>query len=556
MSRSGAYSRYAAGDSSDDSQLFCLPEYPNNLSEIEAPAPVDDPDETPIAHHHYLEEEEEKDSRRRRSNFGSQYASRTEVGESSGSSLQDRRFAGEAAMREKNDDDEEEDYDVPLELANLSDAIPTRIIENPDEARRFSHHDLEEVLSHASRARSGEDREAASRDAATAVKRRGIRIKTEVFIVSHLIFFSILGTLARLGLGSLTTYAASPVHFGDSLWPNFTGTLILGFLSEGSELLHHPRATRSIARPYPDANPAPARPDTPRHSTHASRRSESQTRDGRRGSSQNLTPTPLHIGLATGFCGSFTTFSTFMRDCFTELSGIAAPTGLAPSPGRDFMGVAAVLFVTIGSCVTGLKLGAHIAIFLRGFNRRVPRRVVRWLDYASLVLGIGAWIGAVIMAVVPPDRPGGPVSHATETWRGQVLFGLVFAPVGCLLRFVVSMRMNSLVVGFPLGTFVVNILGTLVLAVAWDLQRLPNRDISARIGRDLISCQVLQGVQDGFCGCLTTVSTWVLELSGLRRRHAYRYGLATLAVGLVIVVTIMGSLKWTIGLSQPICTKI
>lgn len=61
--------------------------------------------------------------------------------------------------------------------------------------------------------------------------------------------------------------------------------------------------------------------------------------------------------------------------------------------------------------------------------------------------------------------------------------------------------------------------GAIVLGVAWDLQRAPLE--AGQIGAGVAGCQVLQGVQDGFSGCLTTVSTWVLELSSLRRRHAY-----------------------------------
>ncbi len=163
------------------------------------------------------------------------------------------------------------------------------------------------------------------------------------------------------------------------------------------------------------------------------------------------------------------------------------------------------------------------------------------------------------MAIWPPDRPAGPVgqgntSWTQETWRGQVVFALVFAPVGCLLRFYASMHMNSIFAAFPLGTFVVNIFGTAVLGMSWDLQHSPLGSIGAGIGGGIIGCQVLQGIQDGFCGCLTTVSTWVLELSGLRRQHAYFYGIISIGAGLAFLVVIMGSLAWTRGFSETACS--
>lgn len=69
-----------------------------------------------------------------------------------------------------------------------------------------------------------------------------------------------------------------------------------------------------------------------------------------------------------------------------------------------------------------------------------------------------------------------------------------------------------------------------------------------------MGCQVLQGVQDGFCGCLTTISTWVLELTSLRRKHAYTYAGMSVSVGLAFLVAIMGSLIWSRGISPVACS--
>lgn len=80
--------------------------------------------------------------------------------------------------------------------------------------------------------------------------------------------------------------------------------------------------------------------------------------------------------------------------------------------------------------------------------------------------------------------------------------------------------------------------------MCWDLQHVR---LGGLAGGGVTGTQVLQGVQDGFCGCLTTVSTWVFELKGLKRRHAYRYGSSSVGVSLALLVVIMGTLKWTRG---------
>jgi fluoride exporter len=68
-----------------------------------------------------------------------------------------------------------------------------------------------------------------------------------------------------------------------------------------------------------------------------------------------------------------------------------------------------------------------------------------------------------------------------------------------------------------------------------------------------MSCRVLQGVMEGFCGCLTTVSTWVAELNGLKREHGYIYGFTSVVVALSFLIVIMGSLLWSRGFNIPVC---
>lgn len=501
-----------------------MTDFRNGLSEVEAPAPVQNVDEGHIAHHRSLEHEISP-QRRSRSPFNfSFFLDNTPGGTPSG---------------EGDDTEGDQEYSDPPGVGNLAEAAPGAVVENPQEARRFSHYNLEEEL--------GQGHREARLTPHHTRHNKASRLQTDVFICAHIVVFSILGTLARVGLSLLTAYPAEPAHF-TSLWPNFAGSLALGFLSEGAELFRHPRAARSLSR-------APARitkEDTGERSPSDTERSDENGRekDGGRAAAESSLPVPLHIGLATGFCGSFTTYSTFMRDSFEALAGMLGTSSVL-SPGRDFMSVAAVIIITLSMSIGGLKAGAHAAIFLKRFEKKLPRRVLRCADRASVVLGAALWACAIAMAVVFSGRPSG-----REMWWAQTLLSLAFAPLGSLLRFAASMWLNSRVVGFPLGTFCVNMFGTLLLAVVWDLQRLPDRGTVASIGGDLVSCQVLQAVEDGFCGCLTTVSTWVLELSTLRRKHSYQYGLVSIVTSLAIVVVVMGSLKWTVGLSQPSCVAL
>ena len=388
------------------------------------------------------------------------------------------------------------------------------------------------------------------------------RLATEVYTVSYLILFSIFGTLARLGLQALTFYPGAPVQTG-VLWCNFGGSLVLGFLAEDQKLfLAHCETSEDEKRARKEHNAEMAEPNKsdPELQSFISAAQKQATRNAQASVKKTI---PLYIGVATGFCGSFTSFSSFMRDAYLALSN-ALPVPVLPTPaapsntastvhrngGYSFMAICAVLVLTVTLCIGALVVGAHLAIALEPFTPRIPSLFTRrFVDRSLVLLAWGAWLGAILMAIWPPDRPGGPVGQASwthEVWRGDALFALVFAPVGCLLRFYASLHLNSKVQSFPLGTFAVNICGTAMEGMFYDLQHVP---LAGRVG-----CQVLQGLMDGFCGCLTTVSTWVVELKALRVRHAYIYGAASVGLGVGLMVVIMGSMQWTVGFRPPLCS--
>lgn len=395
---------------------------------------------------------------------------------------------------------------------------------------------------------------------------RASKFATQLYTISHLIFWSFIGTLARLGLQALTFYPGAPVQTG-VLWANFAGSLVMGFLSEERQLFREEWGSNpkyleeEVAKKY----------DEERDTMSKKEQSDADIAAARKKHGAVKKTIPLFIGLATGFCGSFTSFSSFIRDVFFALSNslpipvshtssasITASSTVHRNGGYSFMAVLAVILLTTCLCLGALQFGAHLAIALEPFTPTVPFAWCRkFFDKGIVVLAWGSWLGAIFLAIWPPDRPGGPDGHASwslETWRGEALYALVFAPLGCLLRFYASLHLNGKIPSFPLGTFVVNIFGTVMLGMFYDLQHAPLGGASrGMVGGGRVGCQVLQGCMDGFCGCLTTVSTWVVELKGLRIRHAYFYGGMSIGVALGFLVVTMGSLKWTVGFTSPAC---
>ncbi|KAJ9665662.1 hypothetical protein H2201_004146 [Coniosporium apollinis] len=375
------------------------------------------------------------------------------------------------------------------------------------------------------------------------------RLEMQLYTISYLILFSILGTLARVGIQWLTFYPGAPV-ITPVLWSNFAGSLFLGFLSEDQRLFRCPR-NRSKKWTQPSTSTLTA---TAREDEAAARTAHAKVKK----------TIPLYVGLATGFCGSLTSFSTFMRDAFLALSNdlptppsTASPTAdpgadtLASSTaprngGCSVLAVLAVVILTVSLSLSALKFGAHIAAALDPYTPSLsPLLTSTLLNRVLAVLAWLSWLGALLLSIYPPS----------DTWRGQALFALLFAPAGCLLRHLASLKLNHLVKCFPLGTFAVNIFGTAVLGMAWDLQHVALAN--GAVGGGRVGCQVLQGVQDGFCGALTTVSTWVAELEGLGRKvgmgRAWVYGAVSVGGGLGLVVVVMGSVRWTVGFGGVVC---
>lgn len=256
---------------------------------------------------------------------------------------------------------------------------------------------------------------------------------------------------------------------------------------------------------------------------------------------------PAYIGMTVGFCGSFTSFASVCRDAFLAIAdkldtarvstSVTLASHRARSAGDSVMALLAVLLLEVGLSIIGLNLGAHLASGLARPSEKIPVwNLSRFMDPLFVLLGPGCWLGAILLVIWPVHN----------AWRGQALFALVFAPVGCLVRFQLSVRLNRLARAFPIGTFAANVLGTCILGLAYDLQM-------SSAGTATLSCQVLMGIMDGFCGALTTVSTWVLELDTLSLRHAYFYGLCSLFIGVGFITVIMGSLLWTTGFRTPSC---
>ena len=311
-------------------------------------------------------------------------------------------------------------------------------------------------------------------------------------------FGSLWGLLARLGLTGLNTYDGKSI--APLVWAQAVGCVVMGYIS-------HDESKAVLQRWY----------------------------------------APLHAMIGTGFAASCTTFSTWMLDVFQAYSNF---------PSYDRHGLHNVMDALTQ---TGATVGMSIVAFWAGHalvgvvSLKELGRHVRLsgtgpvVDLAAMVLGLAFWIGAALFCgLYAPFR--------------NVTFALSLAPFGALIRWQLS-RLNPKLSAdtpmriwdvhrWPLGTMTANLLATAAIAssvTAMYVGRVQGH--ASRSAYTKVSCEVLQGLQDGFCGSLSTVSTLIAEIVTMQpRRVAAAYLIACYALSMLLCVLLLGAPWWALGM--------
>ncbi|KAJ2157090.1 hypothetical protein GGF46_004742 [Coemansia sp. RSA 552] len=338
-------------------------------------------------------------------------------------------------------------------------------------------------------------------------------------VVASLVVFSMLGVLIRVYLTRLFTYAGAPVY--GLLWAQMVGCFIMGMATR----------TRGVLMHYSPA---------------------------------------LNLGLTSGLCGSITTFSSWQLLVYRQFFNTAHDRH---SHFRNFLGGLSELAVTLACSFGALRLGqmagdevrlaynAHLyrtrpeasPLFrvdteLLGGDSTSPRRgLVGWdewkrVDFALAGAGMVAAISAVLVVAL---------AQSTRS----VSIALLLGPMGTLLRWrlaSLNTKRNwakpSLVIsGLPLGTFLANVAGSAILAVVHILQT------GVVVRPSVASCYVLAAIGDGFCGCLTTVSTFIVEITLLGPRQSAVYAGVSIVAGQSFFLFIAGLYFKTATVDYPIC---
>ena len=234
--------------------------------------------------------------------------------------------------------------------------------------------------------------------------------------------------------------------------------------------------------------------------------------------------------LATGFCGSITTFSSWNNDAVTVFLQYGKEN---PDNITRIVGWLTIIIIGFGMPVAALWFGMHLGYISPWADQRTGERVyvkpngkVRAIEIVTYIV---LWLLTTVTAVAVP---------LLIFKRYDFVFSFVLASLGAYLRWHLS-PWNSDFKHFRPGTFTANTLGTWLLGAAYLLDHHYENEAGEKVKA------LLYGVIMGFCGCLTTVSTFAVELTQLSLPGAYLYGLVSVLAAQVGLVAIRGTYWWT-----------
>ena len=266
----------------------------------------------------------------------------------------------------------------------------------------------------------------------------------------------------------------------------------------------------------------------------------------------------LSVGLMTGFCGCLTSFSSWQQDCVSdlvhgrvasfflkEIIGLCVPY-FALCLGHDIANMTIVpLYTTAYDRVKRMDQNSYTpdnstaegiapSHLEEDFNppqanittKQPPAigtaaNVAFYLFIAAVTISniLATALFIVLLCVDVPLK----AKYAAAAF--------LLCPFGCALRYVCGLFNARLAPRIPLFTLLANILGCVITGFARVTESRYHR-IEDTLGLDIF----FLAVAFGFCGCLTTVSSFVEEFRTKIQGEAWKYLYLALSILLAIIV--------------------
>lgn len=250
----------------------------------------------------------------------------------------------------------------------------------------------------------------------------------------------------------------------------------------------------------------------------------------------------LYVSLSTGLCGSLTTFSSWNAEAsivilqLNETSLETFQTVDHPAAAGRVLDYCTVLILGIGMPIAAALLGKNITVQCLSlwssinFKCKCFPTCLKSLSILLIIISYVLATGSIIVSCV-------------LTKNFSLLFSLIFGGFGTLFRWCLSYFDSHCCLNdcIPFGTLLANSFGSLILAGTIVSKAYVTMETTAGV----MVHAVLDGIATGFCGSLTTVSTFVSQLFTLRFHIALFYFIVSIAIAQVLFILILGTYSWT-----------
>eukprot|EP00128_Syssomonas_multiformis_P006803 Colp12_sorted_trinity150504_noHs@22450 len=297
----------------------------------------------------------------------------------------------------------------------------------------------------------------------------------------------------------------------------------------------------------------------------------------------------FYVGICTGLCGSITTFSSWQYQSATYILRYPNSHSISTAPISSLASFRILswltnLAVTLALSVTSVLVGQHFGEAVYDAITCVPCKSAEENSYRKEKDPEHNELGApcthedaqtsspngknqadiTLHVQLPAD--GKPDMASFRQRRCEtalllafpmataIIFSLtgvydterhallvaVFAPFGAILRWVLGKYLNDAADHKWHGTLAANMLGTGILGI-FTVIRTNNNCWTG----DLWASAVFEGVLTGFCGDLSTVSTFASEITKTPVKKAWKYVLISLFGGQLLMVLTLGVMVWS-----------
>jgi len=251
----------------------------------------------------------------------------------------------------------------------------------------------------------------------------------------------------------------------------------------------------------------------------------------------------LIIGITTGYMGSLTTFSGWNQ----KMVGLS-------SKGHWVYAIAGIvlgMFIVNESITVGVETGERLRSLILKYIKgrcsishkydwehwRVDTRTKQSVLLSVMMIVMSfLWVLSIVLAVVKLRS----LADGAVLWMGCSV-----APPGVWLRWYLA-RLNGQGIGkhqsfkwLPIGTLAANVLAAGIMAAL---------AVTSKAVHTNRSTTILSGIQLGFLGCLSTVSTFAAEVYTMRRSgqiaRAFVYAASTFLLSFVLGTLIYSLPVW------------